>query len=274
MNKKQIAGATAAGCLVALAWFGATAGQRESERMLSERLLGEIAMETEAGTEAATEATTETETTTGGGNEAKKWLSGVTIQTHTFVEETDAPTARQNTETMPEVTTEISLPTETEVETAPIVPPAASTAPTAPETTTAEEIPVEITEAPTTQINANFVNLSDEDALLLVKTASSEAGNQGVYGMALIMRVVLNRSEQWGMSIHDVLYQPDQFNCVYGTWWAQDYRADGVYEALEMVKNGWDESYGATFFCTPQRNTWHMSHLTFLYQYGNMQFYK
>lgn len=266
MNKKQIAGATAAGCLVALAWFGATAGQRESERMLSERLLGEIAMETEARTEAATEAITEAETTTGGGNEAKKWLAGVTIQTHTFVEETDAPTAKQTIE----VTTEMSLPTETES----IMPPAASTAPTEPETTTAEEIPVEITEAPTTQINANFVNLSDEDELLLVKTASSEAGNQGIYGMALIMRVVLNRSKQWGMSIHDVLYQPDQFNCVYGTWWANDYRADGVYEALEMVKNGWDESYGATFFCTPQRNTWHMSHLTFLYQYGNMQFYK
>lgn len=244
MNKKQIAGATAAGCLVALAWFGATSGQRESERMLSERLLGEIAMETEARTEAATEATTEAGTTTGGGNEAKKWLSGVTIQTHTFVEETDAPTLNGHDVTEDARTEETT---------------------TAPETTT---------EAPTTQINANFVNLSDEDALLLVKTASSEAGNQGVYGMALIMRVVLNRSEQWGMSIHDVLYQPDQFNCVYGTWWANDYRADGVYEALEMVKNGWDESYGATFFCTPQRNTWHMSHLTFLYQYGNMQFYK
>lgn len=272
MNRKQIAGATAAGCLVALAWFGATSGQRESERMLSERLLGEIAMETEARTEAATEATTEAETTTSGGNEAKKWLAGVTIPTHTFIEETDAPTMRQTTETV-ETTEETTTAPETTTE-APTMPPDASTAPTAPETTIAEEIPVEITEAPTTQINANFVNLSDEDALLLVKTASSEAGNQGVYGMALIMRVVLNRSEQWGMSIHDVLYQPDQFNCVYGEWWAQDYRADGVYEALEMIRNGWDESYGATFFCTPQRNTWHMSHLTFLYQYGNMQFYK
>lgn len=268
MNRKQIAGATAAGCLVALAWFGATSGQRESERMLSERLLGEIAMETEATAE-ETAATTEAETTTGGGNEAKKWLSGVTIQTHTFIEETDAPTlnlhdvTEEMTTTAPETTTE-----------APTMPPEASTAPTATETTTAEEIPIEPTIAPTEPLNANFVNFSDEDALLLVKTASSEAGNQGVYGMALIMRVVLNRSEQWGMSIHDVLYQPDQFNCVYGTWWANDYRADGVYDALEMVKSGWDESYGATFFCTPQRNTWHMSHLTFLYQYGNMQFYK
>lgn len=274
MNRKQIAGATAAGCLVALAWFGATAGQRESERMLSERLLGEIAMETEARTEAATEATTEAETTTGGGNEAKKWLAGVTIPTHTFIEETDAPTlnvnestedarTKETTTTAPETTTE-----------APTMPPAASTAPTAPETTTAVQITTEAPAVPNPPQNQRIICISDEDAELLVKTASSEAGNQGVYGMALIMRVVLNRSEQWGMSIHDVLYQPDQFNCVYGTWWANDYRADGVYEALEMIRNGWDESYGATFFCTPQRNTWHMSHLTFLYQYGNMQFYK
>ena len=274
MNRKQIAGATAAGCLVALAWFGATAGQRESERMLSERLLGEIAMETEARTEAATEATTEAETTTSGGNEAKKWLAGVTIPTHTFIEETDAPTlnvnestedarTKETTTTAPETTTE-----------APTMPPAASTAPTAPETTTAVQITTEAPAVPNPPQNQRIICISDEDAELLVKTASSEAGNQGVYGMALIMRVVLNRSEQWGMSIHDVLYQPDQFNCVYGTWWANDYRADGVYEALEMIRNGWDESYGATFFCTPQRNTWHMSHLTFLYQYGNMQFYK
>lgn len=117
------------------------------------------------------------------------------------------------------------------------------------------------------------IQLSEEDAMLLVKTASCEAGNQGVYGMALIMRVVLNRSIQWNMSIHDVLYQPDQFNCVYGDWWANNYIADGVYEALALVQSGWDDSYGATFFCTPQRNTWHMSHLHFLFQYGNMQFY-
>ena len=275
MNRKQIAGATAAGCLVALAWFGATSGQRESERMLSERLLGEIAMETEARTEAATEATTEAETTTGGGNEAKKWLAGVTIPTHTFIEETDAPTlnvhdftedarTEETTTTAPETTTE-----------APTMPPDASSAPTAPILTTAEEIPTETTEALKTQINANLVYISDEDAELLMKAASAEAGNQGAYGMALVMCVVLNRAEQRSMSIHDVLYEPEQFNCVWGDWWANNYHAPEVYTALDWVRNGWDESFGATYFCTPAKNAWHSSHLQFLFQFGeSMQFYK
>ena len=114
---------------------------------------------------------------------------------------------------------------------------------------------------------------SEEDADYLVKVASCEAGNQGVIGMALVMRVVINRALQWDMSIHDVIFQPEQFNCVYSKWWADNYIADGVYDALALVEQGWDESAGALYFCTPVHNQWHSSHLTFLFQYGNHQFY-
>lgn len=266
MNREKIAGGILAGCV----FIGAVAGMgrmMEKDKAASDRIKAEIAAETEAKAEEETEATTEAETTIGGGNEAKKWLSGITIPTHTFIEETDAPTARQTTEPQ---TTE----TETEAMTEMSLPPQPSTAPTAPETIMEAEIPTEAeTEPPASAIAARY-NFTEEEKTYLVKTASSEAGNQGIYGMALIMRVVLNRAEQRGMSIHDVLYEPEQFNCVYGVWWAKDYRADGVYEALEMVTNGWDESYGATYFCTPQRNGWHMAHLQYLFQYGNMQFYR
>lgn len=194
------------------------------------------------------------------------------ILTETQTEEpaTTETTAEMTAETTTEPVTEIEPQTEPPT----IALSDASTTPTAPEMSLTEEIPVETEIAPTEPINANFIDLSDEDKMYLVKTASCEAGNQGVYGMALIMRVVLNRSFQRGMSIHDVLYEPEQFNCVYGEWWSSGYIADGVYDALALVQSGWDDSYGATFFCTPQRNTWHMSHLTFLFQYGNMQFYK
>lgn len=196
-----------------------------------------------------------------------------TIATTVFL--TEAQTEAQAiAEPAVETTVEIASETETQTEAPAIVPSDASTAPTAPEMNFIEEIPIETEIAPTEPLNANFIDLSDEDKMYLVKTASCEAGNQGVYGMALIMRVVLNRSFQRGMSIHDVLYEPEQFNCVYGEWWSSGYIADGVYEALALVQNGWDESYGATFFCTPQRNAWHSTHLTFLFQYGNMQFYR
>lgn len=196
-----------------------------------------------------------------------------TVATTVFLTETQTE-AQVTAEPAVETTVEIAAETEMQTEAPAIVPPDASTAPTAPEMSFTEEIPVETEIAPTEPLNANFINLSDEDKMYLVKTASCEAGNQGVYGMALIMRVVLNRSFQRGISIHDVLYEPEQFNCVYGEWWASGYIADGVYEALALVQSGWDESFGATFFCTPQRNAWHSTHLTFLFQYGNMQFYK
>lgn len=191
---------------------------------------------TEVETMTTEETTTENETTT--------------------VEET---TTIKETTTRPTTTAEIPTTTETEIET----------------TTIAETLPPEpVTEPPVIIEPTPRYIFSEEDATYLVKVASCEAGNQGVYGMALVMRVVLNRSLQWGMSIHDVIYQQDQFNCIYSHWWAEEYRAEGVYEALEWIKNGWDESCGATFFCTPQRNNWHMNHLQYLFQYGNAQFYK
>lgn len=261
MNREKIAGGIIAGCV----FIGAVAGMgrmMEKDKAASDRIKAEIAAETEARAEEETERATEVETERSGGYEARIFLTGITVPVHTITteEETTAETVRQTTETSTE--------TETEAMTEMSLPPQPSTAPTAPETITEAE-----TEPPASAVAARY-NFTEEEKTYLVKTASSEAGNQGVYGMALIMRVVLNRAEQRRMSIHDVLYEPEQFNCVYGVWWAQDYRADGVYEALEMVMNGWDESYGATYFCTPQRNGWHMTHLQYLFQYGNMQFYR
>lgn len=270
MKRDKIAGGVLAGCV----FIGAVAGMgrmMEKDKAASDRIKAEIAAETEARAEEETERATEAETERSGGYEARIFLTGITVPAHTITTEE---------ETTPEAGTEMSLPTTTAEEittaetTAETIPPQPSTAPTASETITEAEIPTEPeTEPPASAVAARY-NFTEEEKTYLVKTASSEAGNQGVYGMALIMRVVLNRAEQRGMSIHDVLYEPEQFNCVYGVWWAQDYRADGVYEALEMVTNGWDESYGATYFCTPQRNGWHMTHLQYLFQYGNMQFYR
>lgn len=255
MDKQKMAGgiAAAAGAIILL-----TAGlsKIEADRVkLTERIRAEIEMETETPTEAESLAAAVTIT-----------LASIEAETTTAAPETTT-TAPETTETTTEETTEESTTAET-------MPPQPSTAPTAPETETDAETTTEAQTEPPAPVFEPRYSFTEEEATYLVKTASCEAGNQGVYGMALIMRVVLNRAEQRGMSIHDVLYEPEQFNCVYGDWWAMDYRAEGVYEALEWVRNGWDESFGATFFCTPQRNGWHMSHLTFLFQYGNMQFYR
>ena len=53
------------------------------------------------------------------------------------------------------------------------------------------------------------VEVSYEDAQCLMKIAQSEAGNQGVDGMALVMQTVLNRveDEDYPNTVYDVISQ-------------------------------------------------------------------
>ena len=66
------------------------------------------------------------------------------------------------------------------------------------------------------------VEVSYDDAQILMKMAQAEAGNQGVDGMALVMKTVLNRvySESFPNTCYDVVSQKGQF---------QSY-ANGIYE--------------------------------------------
>lgn len=57
------------------------------------------------------------------------------------------------------------------------------------------------------------VEVTYEEAQLLMKIASCEAGNQGIEGQRYVMSVVINRvnSPDYPDSIKDVIYQPYQF---------------------------------------------------------------
>ena len=61
-----------------------------------------------------------------------------------------------------------------------------------------------------------IVELSYEDAQLLMKVAQAEGGNQGITGMRLIMSVILNRvkSDQFPGTVREVVYQKGQFSTV------------------------------------------------------------
>lgn len=88
-----------------------------------------------------------------------------------------------------------------------------------------------------------FVNLTFEEQELLEEIAMAEARSEGSVGMAYVMRVVLNRSLRDGMSIHDVIYAPNQF---YTAGMMQG--NEECHEALAMIMDGWDESQGACYF--------------------------
>jgi len=116
-----------------------------------------------------------------------------------------------------------------------------------------------------------------EDSVILLKIAMAEAEGESVEGKALVMLVVLNRvwSEDFPDSIEEVVFQPRQFSPVTegGRYYTTEPDA-GCYEALELVMSGWDESYGALYFESCEKDSWHSENLEFLYQVGNHKFYK
>ena len=95
------------------------------------------------------------------------------------------------------------------------------------------------------------INLTEADLIALKKVAMAEAGNQGVIGKALVMRVVLNRvahptkfansAEAVILSGAFTVTQPG------GGYWTcvPDWECDA---ALYLILHGWDESNGVMYF--------------------------
>ena len=191
----------------------------------------------------------------------------------TSVTETMLPTemSETSTEAETEVGTEMSLPTEISTETLTECPTEPPTAPTTAIPTTSAQIIVPTTNAP--QI-ANIA-LTAEEEQLLMRVASCEAGNQGWIGMALVMNVVLNRRTAWGMSIHDVIYAKGQFSVIGCDKWNNGFIAEEAPIALQAVKDGWDGSQGALFFCAPSgRSVWMATTRQYLFTGWGHEFYK
>ena len=173
---------------------------------------------------------------------------------------TEMPTAS-------EVMTEMSLPEPTESLTE--CPTAHETAPTTAIPTTSAQIIVPTTETP------RIANLTAEEENLLMRVASCEAGNQGWQGMALVMNVVLNRRAAWGMSISDVIYAKGQFSVIGCDKWNNGFIAAEAPIALQAVKDGWDGSQGALFFCAPSgRSQWMATTRQYLFTAYGHEFYR
>lgn len=101
------------------------------------------------------------------------------------------------------------------------------------------------------EVPEEVLNLSEADKEALLRVAQSEAGNQGVIGMALVMRVVLNRvahPTKYADTAEEVILS-GAFNVTQpggGYWTCQPSWECKV--ALYLVAHGWDESEGACYF--------------------------
>lgn len=170
-----------------------------------------------------------------------------------------------------EVMTEMSFPTETSAE-------ALTECPTEPPTAPTTAISIEEVQIITPTTNAPQIAniaLTAEEENLLMRIASCEAGNQGWQGMALVMNVVLNRRTAWGMSISDVIYAKGQFSVTGCDKWNNGFIATEAPIALQAVKDGWDGSQGALFFCAPSgRSVWMATTRQYLFTAWGHEFYK
>lgn len=116
-----------------------------------------------------------------------------------------------------------------------------------------------------------------EESQMLMKIAMAETEGETVEGKALVMLVVLNRvwDSRFPNTIAEVIFQPKQFSPVRegGRYYTTEPNEE-CHEALELVQNGWDESYGALYFESCENSSWHSKNLEFLFQVGNHKFYR
>lgn len=134
-------------------------------------------------------------------------------------------------------------------------------------------LPVEMT-------TNNIVELTIEEAQLLMKIAWSEAGNKGIEGQLAIMNVVMNRvaDENFPNTIEDVIYQKlgnhYQFTVVGNGVFKNAEPTEETHLALAELEGGKDISQGALFFEASTKKSWHKNHREFLFEDYGHRFYK
>lgn len=119
---------------------------------------------------------------------------------------------------------------------------------------------------------------SVEDSYLLAKIAMAEAEGCNTQTKTLIIMSVLNRvkSDEFPDTIHDVIFQTNQFSPIDNGRWDRVEPNEDCWEAVKVVMEAkYDYSGGATYFesCDDEDN-WHSRNLEFLYESDGIRFYK
>lgn len=123
----------------------------------------------------------------------------------------------------------------------------------------------------------------EEEVYLLAKIAMCEAEGENVQTKTLVIMTVMNRveSSDFPDSIREVIFESKndsyQFSPVRpeGRWWTKE-PDEECYEAVEVVQESmYDYSGGCLYFesCDNEDN-WHSKNLDYLYQSGNIRFYR
>lgn len=122
----------------------------------------------------------------------------------------------------------------------------------------------------------NIIELSTDDAYLLMSVARIEAG-PGLKGQLWIMNTIYNRYEQgWGDSLWDILNDETQFEVVTSGRYQTAEINSNSHHALALLESGYDPTEGALYWesNTNSPNSWHKKNLTFIKEVGGNLYYK
>lgn len=119
------------------------------------------------------------------------------------------------------------------------------------------------------------LELTAEDELVLMKIAKAEAGNQGVEGKELVMRVILNRVENSSFpnTIKQVVFAEGQFSPVSSGYYEMSNPDEECYEALKWIKRGDYKDMPALYF-NNSKGDWMSQNKEFLFQHRGHYFYR
>ena len=94
------------------------------------------------------------------------------------------------------------------------------------------------------------IYLSEDELELIAIITMAEAEDQPEYGQRLVIDTILNRvdSPKFPNTIHDVIYSPNQFTCVWNGRADRCYVMDSIYQLVleECVSRS---DYNVMFFC-------------------------
>ena len=97
---------------------------------------------------------------------------------------------------------------------------------------------------------AQEIYLSEDELELIAIITMAEAEDQPEYGQRLVIDTILNRldSPEFPNTIHDVIYSPNQFTCVWNGRADRCYVMDSIYQLVleECVSRS---DYDVMFFC-------------------------
>lgn len=132
---------------------------------------------------------------------------------------------------------------------------------------------------------AKKISLSQSDKNILLRIVEAEATSEDVKGRMLVANVILNRvkNKNFPGSVEKVVFQRVggvyQFSPIKDGRYYSVKISSKTKTAVERVLNGEDHSNGALYFMARRKAKgsnvkWFDSHLTFLMQYGNHEFFR